>query len=123
MLWKIMTWSSAVLRAGSNTASAAGAWIGMAESCEPQACARVTGLITVHLDPAHLTPRGSLSFAMFMGVMNARLALLCRTERQMPSVASKRVSPVQGSDQSWWGCFARNQSSPTHSERTSPSLR
>ena len=34
----------------------------MAEGCKPQACARATRLITVHLDPVHLTPRREFDF-------------------------------------------------------------
>ena len=119
-LWKTMAWSADVLRAGSNTTSVVGAWIGMAEGCKPRACARVTGLITVHLDPVHFTPREGLSFATLVGIVNARRAFLCRTDRRTPWAASKKVLPVQGLGQSWWGCFARNQSSPTQDERTSP---
>ena len=41
--------------------------VGMAEGCEPQACARVTGLITVHLDPVDLTLRGGCKFRIVHG--------------------------------------------------------
>jgi len=67
MLWKNMVWSSDLLRA---------MLVRLTEGCKPQACARVTGLITVHLDPVHLTPRGNLILATCIGVMSARRAFL-----------------------------------------------
>ena len=67
MLWKTMAWSSDLLRA---------VLVRLAEGCLPKACARVMGLITVHLDPAHFTPRGNLILATCIGVMSARRAFL-----------------------------------------------
>ena len=51
--------------------------------------AQSAGWMTVRLRPVHSTLEGNLKLEIIAGVISARRCLVCRTDFQEPSVASK----------------------------------
>ena len=83
-------------------------------------CALVTGMITVRLDPVHSTPEGSFRADTRLGVISALRGCLCWIDFQVPSVASKAVSPNQSVGQILWELAGFFQLSSRHVQLGSP---